>query len=289
MSCPECGVRSVYGGAIKWRVDPGYQGRICSRCHSSDWQWPSNNTVEKIEANIRSGDIGDHFLRASRGHNDHERPHPHSRCGHVCARRRTQFDAGCCACAGSTAPCSQCYQKLMVSSMRSSSGAEAARNMQQVLFGVDGTSVSLSHSAVDDRAHRLRGHTMRLFHQTDSDAAQGILRNGFQRGSGGLAGGGIYFADNEVDTCHKAHRFGVILSATVLLGNVKNMSSSGDRNVTFKSLLDRGYDSVMIPRSGTEYAVYNSDQVTDIRIAAYYDKHSNRSHPHNARSYIRYA
>ena len=81
-----------------------------------------------------------------------------------------------------------------------------------------------------------------------------------------MAGSGIYFAISPSDTHHKAHKKGVILEARVRLGKVKEISPQGDKSITFTSLQRMGYDSVKLPRSGgTEYVVYNYDQVVNIR------------------------
>ena len=106
-----------------------------------------------------------------------------------------------------------------------------------------------------------------LYHQTSPDRASSILSSqSFRRGSSGLSGGGIYFAVCEADTHHKAHHKGAILCATVRLGTIKKIGANGDNSVTFHSLDSEGYDSVEIPRpGGTEFVVYNSDQVTNIR------------------------
>ena len=83
------------------------------------------------------------------------------------------------------------------------------------------------------------------------------------RGNGGTAGGGIYSATNKPDTTRKAMRNGYMrVHAKVQLGKVKTISSNADTLINFQSLLDEGFDSVLIPRlSGTEYVVYNFDQV----------------------------
>ena len=47
------------------------------------------------------------------------------------------------------------------------------------------------------------------------------------RGKVGLAGGGIYFAENANDTHHKAHSLGVIFKVPVELGKVKKDRSYG--------------------------------------------------------------
>ncbi len=83
-----------------------------------------------------------------------------------------------------------------------------------------------------------------------------------KRGESGLAGGGIYFAESPEATRNKARRLGVIITARVKLGHFKTLAEDGDASVTFKSLLDAGFDSVMIPRkAGREWVVYNWDQV----------------------------
>jgi hypothetical protein len=132
--------------------------------------------------------------------------------------------------------------------------------------GWDGTSARVDTASRDSR---LDGHVRDLYHQTDPDKAELILiSQQMRRGSTGLAGGGCYFAISESDTYHKAHNRGVVLKCTVKLGNVKRLGPQGDSSVTFGGLLRDGYDSVRIERSGgTEYVVYNWDQVEDIRIA----------------------
>lgn len=119
-----------------------------------------------------------------------------------------------------------------------------------------------------DRESRLReGPSMTLYHQTNPEAASAILGSQrMNRGSEGLAGGGIYFAESPAATERKAHQHGVILSATVRLGSIKYLDADGDRSTTFHSLQQEGHDSTRIARpGGTEYCVYNSDQVSNIR------------------------
>ena len=118
-----------------------------------------------------------------------------------------------------------------------------------------------------DRSRRLSQNVKTLYHQTSPEFAQKILSSKEMRcGSGGLAGGGIYFAISPNDTEHKAHAHGVILQCSVLLGRVKLIDEKGDRSTTHHSLLVDGYDSVKIPRQGgVEFVVYKSDQVRDIK------------------------
>jgi len=121
-----------------------------------------------------------------------------------------------------------------------------------------------------NRERRLRSNSMTLYHQTSPDVARKILTSQkMRRGKGGLAGGGIYFATSPSDTENKAHRHGTILAAEVHLGKVMRVDPNGESGITFTKLSKKGYDSVLIPRSGgAEYVVYNYDQVTSIHEVA---------------------
>ena len=107
---------------------------------------------------------------------------------------------------------------------------------------------------------RLFGGT-RLFHCTSTSKAASIKSSGFHCGSSGLAGGGIYFATSVDDASRKAHDNGVVLECEVDLGNVMHLDYSGDSGLTLYSVRSRGYDSVCIPRNGTEYCVYEPHRV----------------------------
>ena len=86
-----------------------------------------------------------------------------------------------------------------------------------------------------------------------------------KRGSKGALGGGVYFAKTAAATNKKALSRGVILKCHVRLGKQKTLKAV-DPTVTFASLLNEGYDSVVCDAfaSGTEYVVYNYDQVVKI-------------------------
>jgi hypothetical protein len=103
-----------------------------------------------------------------------------------------------------------------------------------------------------------------LFHQTSVDKAKQILSTQCMiRGPDGMCGGGIYFADSVEATNVKAREHGAVLAAKVKMGNTKRLYGPAD--VHFHSLLKEGFDSVTISRaSGTEYVVYNYDQVYNI-------------------------
>ena len=111
---------------------------------------------------------------------------------------------------------------------------------------------------------RLLGGT-RLYHCTSKSSADAITRNGFRCGSSGLAGGGIYFADSIDDASRKARTQGVVLECEVNLGRVRHIGFSGEDDLTLSRLNNAGYDSVCIPRNGTEYCVYEPSRVTVVR------------------------
>ena len=103
------------------------------------------------------------------------------------------------------------------------------------------------------------------YHQTSPSSAELILRHGFQPGSGGIAGGGIYFALNPEDTMKKAHHHGAMLCARVDTGRVKIMTYF-DRNLTLEQLNKEGFDCVFLPSgdgvvSKNEYVVYESHRI----------------------------
>jgi hypothetical protein len=118
---------------------------------------------------------------------------------------------------------------------------------------------------------------MTLFHQTNPVSAQKIIQeqrfvcSDISKGRF-LAGPGIYFAASAQDTDHKVRNpvnKGCILAATVNLGRVLEIPFEGDPTMTAEILRARGCDSVKIPRRGnpgTEYVVYNTNQISNIRV-----------------------
>jgi rubredoxin len=142
-------------------------------------------------------------------------------------------------------------------------GASTGKTVLEHIQGIDGTTTRVDTSSRNDR---LDSNVRTLYHQTSPEFASEIIRSQrMRRGNPGLAGSGIYFAESARETEHKAQKKGAMLRATVRLGRVKTVSSNGDSSVTFASLQAEGYDSVRIPRpGGTEYVVYNWDQVTSI-------------------------
>jgi hypothetical protein len=121
----------------------------------------------------------------------------------------------------------------------------------------------------------------KLYHQTDPASAKIILQTQQMKpGNGWLAGGGIYFATAPELTGHKAHKKGVILEATVSLGNILRLDAAGDPTMTLQKLKSKEYDSVCIARavsSGQEYIVYDSKQVLSICMHAPAPQYDSRS------------
>ena len=114
-----------------------------------------------------------------------------------------------------------------------------------------------------------------LYHQTSQESAKSILNQGkFRCGSRGIVGGGIYFATSAEDTNRKAHSRGVILTATVKLGNVIKFKHSTVsillcllKDYNLKKLITKGYDSVeVILPTGIEYCIYDYSQISNIRL-----------------------
>ncbi|CAJ1458899.1 unnamed protein product [Effrenium voratum] len=108
--------------------------------------------------------------------------------------------------------------------------------------------------------------TLELYHETDSQAAERILRSQqMLRGESGMAGGGIYVAESPSEARQKAHRHGVMLKADVRVGRSKEVH--GAISTCCSRLQDEGYDSVrnLWCRTGPEHVVYNCGQVSNIR------------------------
>ena len=125
-------------------------------------------------------------------------------------------------------------------------------------------------SPKSSRRKRLnQGSTKTLYHQTSRNVAKKIIKSQtMKRGSGGIVGGGIYFAVSSADTDRKAHNNGVILKCKVRLGKIKKVttSSNSDSDITHTSLSNSGHDSVLVTyTTGNEHVVYNWDQVHTIR------------------------
>lgn len=260
--CSECGVVLDFSGK-KWYVG-GSSGRICSTCHSHESQWPRNITASAVQDDP-------YFKRGLAGMNDVlPAAALNPNCGHLCKRMATPYTF-CCVCGGASGydRCSICAPKMIAKSLQGNGlpGDQAVQIERMILLkGIDGSSAKVSASTNRARETRLRMSSVKGYHQTCEIFARLIDSSQmFKPGSTGLAGGGIYMAVRESDTHHKAHHYGVLYTCDVLIGNTKLIPMSGDRSITFATLLGEGYDSVRIPRpGGDEYVVYNPDQVTNI-------------------------
>lgn len=124
------------------------------------------------------------------------------------------------------------------------------------------------------RRRTFASHTKVLYHLTNS--GQAIKQSGeMRRGSSGLVGGGIYFADSAEVCKQKAHTTGWLITARVLVGKAKVVDMSGFKSLTallnqysFQSLQSEGYDSIRVSglKTGEEYIVYNKDQVELVSV-----------------------
>merc|ERR1712151_340552 len=104
--------------------------------------------------------------------------------------------------------------------------------------------------------------TKTLFHKTNYGPQ--ILSSGEMiRGSGGAVGGGIYFAEKIEECDRKALSSGWIVKANVLTGKAKVITYPQLEDISFAQVTKHGFDSVELRgfNSGTEYIVYNKDQV----------------------------
>jgi len=181
--------------------------------------------------------------------------------------------------AGGIIYCQACQQAKRSAAPPSGGRAYYPLSMHGPQLGVslkDGSVVESISAATtssmksDDRKRRLQANVRTLYHQTSSSLALSIVHDqNMSRGTSGLAGAGIYFAESPQATERKAVLHGAILAATVALGNVKTISKYGDASASLSSLIHEGYDSVCIPRdAGYEYVVYHHDQVSNIRICS---------------------
>merc|ERR1712050_422409 len=128
-------------------------------------------------------------------------------------------------------------------------------------------------AALWTRNERLRqGQVIKQYHQTTVAACKAIISTRFLVGHGGIAGGGIYFANSAAATGFKAQEFGCMIEVWVALGNAKKLPYDADKSITLEKMAQSGYDSCWIPRgipvgAAPETVVYFSDQV--LQMAAY--------------------
>lgn len=145
----------------------------------------------------------------------------------------------------------------------------------------------------DKTIKRWKSNTIPGFHQTTEDIANIIKESHkneywFLAGSTGMYGAGIYFAETAEETNYKALHKGIILQNEVYMGNplyIKNFNERDNFSATYSgmdsdmihmALQKRKYDSVIAKRegkkvgqfmrTGTEYIVYNTEQVKFLNI-----------------------
>lgn len=125
----------------------------------------------------------------------------------------------------------------------------------------------MSRASHPDRPNKNRRS---LIHQTDKAAAEAIVKS--QKmipGTGGLYGGGIYFA-NTIEACDgKALRKGVYLIADVYLGRTKAFEKKEvvKKPLNPQKILSDGYHSVVGIKmaTGREFVVYDPERVKNIK------------------------
>jgi hypothetical protein len=108
-----------------------------------------------------------------------------------------------------------------------------------------------------------------LFHQTDRQCADGILRDRAMRpGWRGMFGAGIYFAADPRTTNTKAHRFGMMIKAHVTIGTALVLRQARiDFDPSCLPLLGfGGVKGCGGPDRPCEFIVYDSWRVTDITV-----------------------
>jgi len=107
---------------------------------------------------------------------------------------------------------------------------------------------------------------MTLYHVTDTAAADSIWKERKMiRGSAGMFGGGIYFAESVAAAKYKAQRQGVLITAKVFVGKEHVVQNGFAGHFSFQEMQKMGCDSVYAPNGSgggqPERVVYNFDQV----------------------------
>lgn len=145
---------------------------------------------------------------------------------------------------------------------------ENKREKQALRFEIEQRKQEEINNEKYRKAHQERidkSITTKLYHQTAPSNVSNILKNGLKPGHSGLAGAGIYFATNPLDTNHKARSLGTILRCDVKLGNIKR-HRKGERWNDL-SLFKTKNDSVLIDHTnGNEYVVYDPKQVIKCNV-----------------------
>merc|ERR1712107_84333 len=109
-------------------------------------------------------------------------------------------------------------------------------------------------------------HNMkRLYHATDGEGAEDIIETGvIMRGHQSVYNRGIFFSDSMRSAERSCRQRGYLVIADVFVGKGKDEYYADPCDeMNFESLHRTGYDSVRghWNPNGTEYVVYNWDQV----------------------------
>lgn len=120
------------------------------------------------------------------------------------------------------------------------------------------------------------GTIMTGYHQTSPELCELILKTGFKLGHVGWCGGGIYFAETQEATFHKAigpdSHMGCMLKATIDVGRMLHMYPYCDKVMTLHFLKSMRYDSITFnPGDGDEIVVYEPSRVLKIEKLWSYD------------------
>lgn len=136
----------------------------------------------------------------------------------------------------------------------------------------------IENPALDRRVYRVydqlfkkNSEPMLLLHGTSGDSAENIIREGFQVGSKGMYGAGIYFATDTSKSAQYSRDSGVktMLLCYVVLG--KYMECSGPQpTFNLQVIVSKGFDSVFAKRNtkltggvyNDEYIIYRPEQAT---------------------------
>lgn len=122
--------------------------------------------------------------------------------------------------------------------------------------------------------HGSKHEVMTLYHVTNEESAAKIKEsNKMIRGSNGMFGGGIYFAEKAEDANYKAEHRGFLVTCRVYVGKQLRVEDCNGGKFTFTSLYKKGYDSVWAPygagKGKAERVVYNWDQVVIVSVKEY--------------------
>ncbi len=116
------------------------------------------------------------------------------------------------------------------------------------------------------------GRTLELYHMTSSTGAGSIVTQKYMKpGSQGMFGPAIYFAETR-EACQKKAKYqDALLIAKVKVG-VSLICRRADYNLNYQTVSSLGCHSVkgVDCVTSVEYAIYNSVQIIEIKIAPFF-------------------